>query len=120
MSRYFIPFSFSDRGCIGRNISYLEQTIFFATILRRYEFAFKRPDWEIKKVEGLNIWPQEFPLKIWRRERPLIHWHWIFFTYPVVRLNQFVGANSICLSQSSQVEETHKMYRIQDQAIPSF
>jgi Cytochrome P450 len=50
------------KACIGRNISYLEQMIFFATILRRYEFAFKQPDWELKRVEGLNTWPQQFPL----------------------------------------------------------
>ena len=72
LSKYFIPFSFGGRGCIGRNISYMEQTIFFASILRRYEFAFKRPGWEIKRVEGLNTWPQEFPLKIWRREIPCV------------------------------------------------
>jgi cytochrome P450 len=73
ISRYFMSFSFGGRACIGRNISYLEQMIFFATILRRYEFAFKQPDWELKRVEGLNTWPQQFPLKIWRREIPLIN-----------------------------------------------
>jgi cytochrome P450 len=68
MSRYFIPFSYGGRACIGRNISYLEQTMFLGTILHRYEFAFKDPAWEIERVEGLNTWPQAFPLKIWRRE----------------------------------------------------
>lgn len=71
MSRYFMPFSFGGRACIGRNISYLEQTIFLATILRRYEFAFKDPAWQIKRVEGMNTWPQAFPVKIWRRKIPV-------------------------------------------------
>lgn len=67
MSRYYITFSFGSRGCIGRNISYLEQTMFLATFLSRYEFALESPDWEIERVEGLSLWPEALPIKLWRR-----------------------------------------------------
>ncbi|KAL1846294.1 hypothetical protein Plec18167_005865 [Paecilomyces lecythidis] len=64
---YFIPFSTGARGCIGRNISYLEQTVLLATMVHRYDFALPSPDWElvIRETANLNIEPM--PLKIWRR-----------------------------------------------------
>ena len=35
----FISFSTGARGCIGRNISYLEQTVLLASVVHRFEFA---------------------------------------------------------------------------------
>lgn len=66
---YFLPFSAGARGCIGRNISYLEQTVAMATLLRRYEFALKSPDWELERLETLNWILGEMPVKVWRRRR---------------------------------------------------
>ncbi|KAL4877972.1 cytochrome P450 [Aspergillus karnatakaensis] len=68
MEPYFIPFSAGARGCIGRNISYLEQTVVLATLVRRYEFALKSPEWELKRHEAFNLVVGEMPLKVWRRE----------------------------------------------------
>jgi cytochrome P450 len=65
---YFLAFSAGARGCIGRNISYLEQTVFLASMLRRYEFALPHPQWEIKRLETLNWLLGEMPVKVWRRE----------------------------------------------------
>ncbi|KAH7132466.1 cytochrome P450 monooxygenase [Dendryphion nanum] len=65
---YFITFSAGARGCIGRNISYLEQTVVLASILRRYGFALSRPDFELKRCEGMNWLLDEMPIKVWRRD----------------------------------------------------
>jgi cytochrome P450 len=64
---YFIPFSTGARGCIGRNISYLEQMVLLASLAHRYEFALPHPDWEPPVCEMSNLNPGPMPLKIWRR-----------------------------------------------------
>lgn len=69
MEPYFIPFSTGGRGCLGRNISYLEQYIVLATLVHRYEFALPRPDFELKRFEAFNLQIGELPVKIWRRSR---------------------------------------------------
>lgn len=40
---YFVAFSAGARGCIGRNISYLEQTVLLSSVVRRYEFELPHP-----------------------------------------------------------------------------
>lgn len=65
---YFIAFSAGARGCIGRNISYLEQTVLLASVLRRYEFALPHPQWEIERLETMNLLLGEMPVKVWRRQ----------------------------------------------------
>ncbi|KAL1987808.1 hypothetical protein VTN96DRAFT_2211 [Rasamsonia emersonii] len=66
---YFIAFSAGARSCIGRNISYLEQTKAVASIVHRYDFALPHPDWELKRLETMNLILGEMPVKIWRRQR---------------------------------------------------
>jgi cytochrome P450 len=66
---YFIAFSAGARGCIGRNISYLEQMVLLASLLHRYEFALPDPQWEPKRRENFNLSPGPMPLKVWRRKR---------------------------------------------------
>lgn len=66
---YFLAFSAGARGCIGRNISYLEQTVVLASVLRRYGFALSNPDWQIERLETMNWILGEMPVKVWRRER---------------------------------------------------
>jgi cytochrome P450 len=66
---FFLAFSAGARGCIGRNISYLEQTVVLASVLRRYGFALSSPKWEIKRLETMNWLLGEMPVKVWRRER---------------------------------------------------
>jgi cytochrome P450 len=65
---YFLAFSSGARGCIGRNISYLEQTVLLASLLRRYEFAFPGPGWEVTRLETQNLLVGDMPMKVWRRE----------------------------------------------------
>lgn len=64
---YFITFSAGARGCIGRNISYLEQSVLLATVVHRYELALQSPDWQPSVRETFNLMPGPMPLKIWRR-----------------------------------------------------
>jgi cytochrome P450 len=64
---YFIPFSTGARGCIGRNISYLEQTVLIASLVHRFEFALPHPDWNPPIRETTNLSPGPMPLKLWRR-----------------------------------------------------
>ncbi|KAI5464250.1 cytochrome P450 [Mariannaea sp. PMI_226] len=63
----FIPFSTGARGCIGRNISYIEQSVLVATLVTRYELNLPGPGWELKREEGFNLWPSAMPLTIQRR-----------------------------------------------------
>jgi cytochrome P450 len=65
---YFIAFSAGARGCIGRNISYLEQSVLLASVLRRYEFALPHPGWEIERLETMNWILGDMPVKVWRRQ----------------------------------------------------
>jgi cytochrome P450 len=69
LQSYFIPFSTEARGCIGRNISYLEQTVLLASLVNRYEFALPSPDWDPPIPETTNLSPGSMLLKIWRRVR---------------------------------------------------
>lgn len=64
---FFIPFSTGARGCIGRNISYLEQTVLIASLVHRYDFALPFPEWEPTKRENTTLSPGPMPLKIWKR-----------------------------------------------------
>jgi len=64
----FIPFSTGARGCIGRNLSMMEQQIVVATLVHRYDFALPSDDWELEWEEAFLLWPAKMPLKIWRRD----------------------------------------------------
>ncbi|KAL5363943.1 cytochrome P450 [Aspergillus floccosus] len=63
----FVAFSTGARGCIGRNISYLEQAVLLASLVHRYEFALSSPDWEPVRCETTNLSSGPLPLKVWRR-----------------------------------------------------
>lgn len=67
---FFVAFSAGARSCIGRNISYLEQTKILATLLHRYEFVLSHPDWELRRLETMNLILGDMPVKVWRREIP--------------------------------------------------
>ena len=67
LQAYFIAFSTGARGCIGRNISYLEQTVLLASVVHRYELALPHEHWEQYRREAFNLMPGPMPLKVWRR-----------------------------------------------------
>lgn len=66
---YFIAFSAGARGCIGRNIAYLEQTVLLASMLHRYDFEFAQPGFEPGRYEWQNLHLTQLPVKIRRRQR---------------------------------------------------
>lgn len=67
---YFIAFSAGARGCIGRNIAYLEQAVLLASLIHRYNFEFAVPGFEPGRYEWQNLHLTELPVKIRRRMRP--------------------------------------------------
>ncbi|KAI3392526.1 hypothetical protein diail_5537 [Diaporthe ilicicola] len=68
----FITFSAGARGCIGRNISYLEQTVCVASILHRFDMALA-PRFEIERLETMNHILGPIPVKMWRRQLGVEH-----------------------------------------------
>lgn len=64
---YFASFSGGARGCIGRNITYLEQTIVLASIIHRYDFQLPNADWILEQREAITCTPSDMPVKISRR-----------------------------------------------------
>lgn len=66
---YFVVFSAGARGCIGSNISYLEQLVLTATMVHRYDFGLPSPGWEQQWYEHFNMNPGPLPLKIRRRQK---------------------------------------------------
>lgn len=63
----FITFSAGARGCIGRNISYLEQAVLLASVVHRYDFALPR-GFELQREETMNHILGPMPVKAWRRD----------------------------------------------------
>ncbi|KAF9888546.1 hypothetical protein FE257_008477 [Aspergillus nanangensis] len=61
---YFITFSAGARGCIGRNISYLEQTTIIASIIHRYDLALANPEAPQASYEHLNMNPGPLPVRV--------------------------------------------------------
>ncbi len=68
MLAVYIPFSTGARACIGRNVALLMQLVFIGTVVHRYDFALPGSSWTLQWEEYFNIWPNELPLKIWRRQ----------------------------------------------------
>ncbi|KAJ4249055.1 hypothetical protein NW762_012387 [Fusarium torreyae] len=67
LQSHFITFSAGARGCIGRNISYLEQAVCLASVVHRYEFALP-VGFELKREETMNHILGPMPVKVWRRD----------------------------------------------------
>ncbi|CAM1506349.1 Fc.00g059900.m01.CDS01 [Cosmosporella sp. VM-42] len=63
----FVAFSAGARGCIGRNISYLEQTVLLASVVHRYEMALPSDTWVPERREAMNLMMEDMPVKVWRR-----------------------------------------------------
>jgi cytochrome P450 len=67
LQQYFLTFSTGARGCIGRNITYLEQTVVIATLVHRYDFALPSRDWILPQWEAFTCSPGDMPVVITRR-----------------------------------------------------
>lgn len=65
---YFVTFSAGARGCIGRNISYLEQTVALASLLHRYDIELADPKFVPERRETFNLHPNKLPLRLTLRK----------------------------------------------------
>ena len=65
---HFLTFSLGARGCIGRNITYLEQTVVLASLVHRYDFELIDEDWVLGQREAFTCSPGDFPVRISRRK----------------------------------------------------
>ncbi|KAI0894322.1 benzoate 4-monooxygenase cytochrome P450 [Annulohypoxylon nitens] len=68
LQQQFITFSGGARGCIGRNITYLEQTVVVASLVHRYDFELLDPDWVLPQWEAFTCSPGDMPVKIRKRQ----------------------------------------------------
>jgi len=65
IGKHFIAFSAGSRGCMGKNITYMEQSILIATLVMRYDFELYQK--EMQWVERFNLWPQSLWVKLRKR-----------------------------------------------------
>jgi cytochrome P450 len=63
----FLPFSGGARGCIGRNISFMEQQLLIAALVHRYDFELVSPTWEPVYEEAVTCSPTSLPIRVFRR-----------------------------------------------------
>lgn len=66
MMKNHLPFSTGPRACIGRNISYFEQLLVIATLVRTFDFEMA-DDFEISTIERFNSNPGELVVGCRRR-----------------------------------------------------
>jgi benzoate 4-monooxygenase len=68
MRRHELTFSAGGRICIGKNITYMEQSILISAIVRRYDFSLPSDEWEMDLKEYFTLVPGRVPVVFRRRE----------------------------------------------------
>ncbi|KAL1871213.1 hypothetical protein Plec18167_007147 [Paecilomyces lecythidis] len=64
LQRGFLAFSQGGRACLGRNIAYFQMQLIIATLFRRYDFALRKPDWELEVKEAFSGHTEPLPIKV--------------------------------------------------------
>ncbi|KAK7462809.1 hypothetical protein VKT23_007389 [Stygiomarasmius scandens] len=67
-NRTFNPFSVGPRGCVGKNLAYLELQIIVGSILRRFEFVLEKEGQQLETREGFLRKPLACRVGIRRRD----------------------------------------------------
>lgn len=67
--KYFIPFSYGPRACVGRNVATMELLKVLANVLKRYKFELVEPKRETVLREGFLVKPTELWVRMRRREQ---------------------------------------------------
>ena len=67
LQEFFLAFSKGPRGCIGRNITYMEQSVMLATMVRRYNISLADPKFEVSRYETVSTIVDVLPLNFSRR-----------------------------------------------------
>lgn len=68
LNKYLLSFSTGPRGCLGRNVAWLELTTVFATFIRRYECELVHPEESVDLVEGFLLKPSRLNILIRKRD----------------------------------------------------
>ena len=69
LQQSFLVFTTGPRGCIGKNVTYMEQYVMLASFVHRYEFCLAEPGFKPTRYETVATIIDKLPLRIWRRER---------------------------------------------------
>jgi benzoate 4-monooxygenase len=67
--KYFIPFSYGPRACVGRNVAMMELLKIVANLLKRYQFELVDPNHETVLREGFLVKPTELWVRMTKREQ---------------------------------------------------
>ena len=67
--KYFNPFSYGPRACIGRNVAMMEMLKIVANVMKRYHFELIDPAHETVLREGFIIKPTELWVRMTKREQ---------------------------------------------------
>jgi benzoate 4-monooxygenase len=67
--KYFIPFSYGPRACVGRNVATMELVKVLSNVLKRYHFELIDPNRETVLREGFLLKPTELSVRMTKREQ---------------------------------------------------
>lgn len=67
--KYFIPFSYGPRACVGRNVATMELLKVLSNLLKRYHFELVDPNRETVLREGFLVKPTELWVRMTKREQ---------------------------------------------------
>jgi len=67
--KYFIPFSYGPRACVGRNVATMELLKVLSNLLKRYHFELLDPMHETVLREGFLVKPTELWVRMTKREQ---------------------------------------------------
>jgi len=67
--KYFIPFSYGPRACVGRNVATMELLKVVANLLKRYRFELVDPSHETVLREGFLVKPTELWVRMTKRKQ---------------------------------------------------
>lgn len=67
--KYFIPFSYGPRACVGRNVATMELSKVLSNLLKRYHFELVDPKRQTVLREGFLVKPTELWVRMRRRDQ---------------------------------------------------
>ncbi|KAL8968675.1 MAG: hypothetical protein Q9183_002353 [Haloplaca sp. 2 TL-2023] len=65
---YSLPFSLGGRGCIGRNLAYMELSIVIASLVMGFDWELAEPGKDLEVIERLNSNPKELMVRAQARD----------------------------------------------------
>ena len=65
---YSLPFSLGGRGCIGRNLAYIELGMVIASLIMGFDWELAEPGRDLEVIERLNSNPEELTVRARARD----------------------------------------------------